>query len=181
MNKTSAPAGERLTHIVVAILSIAVIGIVAALFFDAPTSGHNEVVASPLATINALLNGAAAVLLSLGFYFIRRRRVRAHRICMMAAVVISALFLVSYLAHHYQVGSVRFAGPSWLKGIYLAILLPHIALSTVMVPMVLMTLAYAWRGRFVRHRRIARWTLPVWLFVSASGVMVYVLLYHVHL
>ena len=169
---------EQLTRAVIAILSVTIIGIVAVLFLRAHAPDDSDPTKSILPVINATLNGSSALLLSLGFYFIRQRRINAHRICMSTAVVLSGMFLVTYIVHHYQFGTVRFLGPSWLKTIYLSVLAPHVILAAVMVPMVLTTLAHAWRGRFDRHRRIARWTLPIWLYVSVSGVVVYWLLYH---
>lgn len=165
------------TRLTIAGLSLLIIGLVTALVLRTPpqTDGSG---ASVLPSVNALLNGTAALLLCLGYVMIRQRRIEAHRLCMTTAVVVSSLFLVSYVAHHYQVGSVRFAGPGWLRSLYLTILIPHIVLSALLVPLALTTLVHAWRGRFVSHRRIARWTLPIWMYVSISGVVVYVMLYH---
>lgn len=132
-----------------------------------------------LPTINAVLNATAAVALTLGYVAIRRRRVGVHRACMLTAVGVSALFLVSYLAYHYQAGSRPFGGTGWLRGLYLAILLSHTVLAAAIVPLVLITLTRALRGRFARHVAVARWTLPLWLYVSVTGVVVYWMLYHV--
>jgi len=131
-----------------------------------------------LPEINASLNGTAAVLLSTGYVFIRRRRVAAHRACMIAAFAASSLFLIIYLIHHARVGSVAFHGAAWLRPVYFGLLVPHIVLAAVVVPLALTTIYLAWSGRFDRHRRLARVTLPIWLYVSVSGVLVYVLLYH---
>jgi uncharacterized membrane protein YozB (DUF420 family) len=169
---------EQLTRLIIGVLSVTVIGLVAVLLLGSRQTAGADPMHSILPTINAVLNGSSAVLLSLGYYFIRRRRIAAHQICMSTAFVVSGMFLVTYVVHHYEVGSVRFAGPSWLKTIYLGVLIPHVALSAVMLPMALTTLTHAWRGRFDRHRRIARWTLPIWLYVSVSGVAVYWMLYH---
>lgn len=168
----------QITRVVIAALSALVIGAVAVLVLRTPPGELGDPVASPLPSINALLNGCAALLLSLGYVFVRRRQLWAHQVCMTTAVVTSTLFLITYVVHHYQVGSVRFGGSGWLKSVYLAVLVPHVLLSAVMVPMVLTTLVHAWRGRLQQHRRIARWTLPVWLYVSVSGVVVYWMLYH---
>jgi uncharacterized membrane protein YozB (DUF420 family) len=165
------------TRLAIAGLSFLIVGLVMVLVLRTP-GPTVATEASVLPSINALLNGTAALLLSLGFVMIRQRRIEAHRICMTTAVVVSSLFLITYVAHHYQVGSVRFAGPEWLRPIYLSILIPHIVLSALLVPLALTTLVHAWRGRFASHRRIARWTLPIWMYVSVSGVVVYVLLYH---
>jgi putative membrane protein len=131
-----------------------------------------------LPALNATLNGVSAVLLVLGYYFVRRGRKEAHRNCMVGAVVTSTLFLASYLYYHANVEAVtRFVNPAWFRPIYLAILLSHTILATVLLPLVLMTLYRATRGRFEGHRRIARWTWPVWIYVSVTGVIIYLLLY----
>lgn len=129
-------------------------------------------------TLNAFLNGTSAILLTLGYFFIRQRRINAHRFTMLAALTTSALFLICYLIYHYNVGSIRFQGPAWAKTIYLIILIPHTILAAVMVPFILTVVLRAFRGQFDKHRRIARWTLPVWLYVSVTGVLVYLMLYH---
>lgn len=131
-----------------------------------------------LPTLNALLNSTSFVLLAAGFYFIRRKKISAHRRCMLSACAVSALFLISYLTYHYQVGSVRFTHQGWVQPLYFTVLLSHTVLAVVIVPMALITLFRALKGRFDRHRRIARWTLPVWMYVSITGVVVYWMLYH---
>jgi uncharacterized membrane protein YozB (DUF420 family) len=133
-----------------------------------------------LAPLNALLNGTAAVLLLAGFVFIKQRRVRAHRACMIAAIVMSAAFLTSYLIFHYHVGDVRFSGQGAIRPIYFSILIPHIILAGVIVPLAIGTIWLALRGNFIRHRRVARWTWPLWMYVSITGVIVYFLLYQVY-
>lgn len=130
-----------------------------------------------LPTLNALLNATAALLLLAGWWLIRRKRRDAHRRVMLAAVATSVLFLASYLVYHYEVGSVRFQGPGAVRVAYLSILLSHTVLAAAIVPMVLVTLARALRGRFEAHRAIARYTLPAWIWVSVSGVVVYWMLY----
>jgi putative membrane protein len=128
-------------------------------------------------TLNAILNATSALLLVAGYAFIRRRRIRAHRACMLAAFASSILFLVSYLVYHYQVGSVRFQGSGWVRGVYFAVLISHTVLAAVVPVLAVITLVRALRQRFDRHRAIARWTLPLWLYVSATGVVVYWMLY----
>jgi len=130
-----------------------------------------------LPTLNACLNAASAGLLVFGWWQIRNGRREAHRTCMLAALATSALFLVSYLVYHFQVGSVRFAGRGWLRLVYFALLLSHTVLAVAIVPLVLLTATRALLGRFERHRAIARYTLPLWLWVSVSGVLVYWILY----
>lgn len=133
-----------------------------------------------LAPLNAALNSTAAILLVAGFYFIRRGRVHAHRACMIAAVAVSAAFLASYSIYHYQVGDVRFTGQGWVRPLYFSILVPHVMLAGVIVPLALITLYFAMRRRFHSHRRIARWTWPIWMFVSVTGVVVYLMLYQLY-
>jgi uncharacterized membrane protein YozB (DUF420 family) len=120
------------------------------------------------------------VLLLLGYRFIRRREVHAHRACMLAAFGVSIVFLISYLVYHFQVGSVRFAGTGWIRGVYFAVLISHTILAAVVPPLAIVTLSRALRGQFDRHRRLARWTLPIWSYVSVTGVVVYVMLYHLY-
>lgn len=131
-----------------------------------------------LPTINACLNGISAVLLLFGYANIRQRNVAAHRACMLGAFAASSLFLVSYLVYHASAGSVRFTGTGWIRPVYFTLLISHIVLSAVVLPLALTTIYRAWSDDFVRHRRIARWTLPVWLYVSVTGVVVYLMLYH---
>src|SRR3990170_3718770 len=130
-----------------------------------------------LPTLNAILNALSAILLVNGYLYIRRRKIAAHKRCMIAAVVTSSLFLVSYLTYHYQIGSKHFEGQGPVRTIYFSILISHTALAITIVPLVLMTLRRAWKGNFERHARIARRTLPLWLYVSVTGVLVYWMLY----
>ncbi|HVT59085.1 MAG TPA: DUF420 domain-containing protein [Thermoanaerobaculia bacterium] len=132
-----------------------------------------------LPAVNAALNATAAVLLVIGFLLIRRRRWRAHRAVMVSAVVCSTLFLTSYLIYHAHVGSVRFPGSGAARGIYFAVLASHTALAAAVPVLVAITLYRALRRRFDRHLRIARWTLPIWLYVSVTGVVVYWMLYRI--
>ncbi|MCS7264738.1 MAG: DUF420 domain-containing protein [Armatimonadetes bacterium] len=131
-----------------------------------------------LPTVNALLNGTSACLLILGYAFIRKGKIDAHRACMLAAIVTSALFLVSYLIYHSQVGATKFTGTGWVRPVYFTILISHTVLAAVIVPMALITIYRAFRNEFQRHRKIARWTFPLWLYVSATGVLIYFMLYH---
>ncbi|HUS18608.1 MAG TPA: DUF420 domain-containing protein [Terriglobales bacterium] len=131
--------------------------------------------------INASLNATSAVLIVIGRVLIGKKRVAAHRRVMIGAVCTSALFLCSYLYYHLVVagGAVtRFQGEGWIRTLYFAVLLSHTVLAVLIVPMVLVTLARGLRGNFDKHRRIARWTFPVWLYVSVTGVVVYFMLYH---
>ena len=128
--------------------------------------------------INATLNGASAVLLLIGRNYIKHGRIAAHRAVMTAALISSSLFLTSYLYYHWHVGSVHFQGQGWSRPVYFTILTSHTILAIVVVPMVILTLSRALRGRFDRHRAIARWTFPLWMYVSVTGVIVYFMLYH---
>jgi uncharacterized membrane protein YozB (DUF420 family) len=128
--------------------------------------------------IDATLNAASAALLVCGYYFVRRRQIATHRACMLAAVGTSILFLLCYLTYHYFHGVTRFPGHGGVRTFYLALLGSHTVLAIVTVPMVLTTLRRAWRQRFDLHRQIARWTLPLWIYVSVTGVVVYWMLYH---
>ncbi len=129
--------------------------------------------------VNALLNATSAVLVVRGLWLIRRGRSQAHRICMLAAVIVSALFLVSYLYYHAHAGRTVFRDPEWFRPLYLAILLSHTVLAAAIVPMVLITVTLALRNRWEAHKRWARWTWPVWLYVSVTGVGIYLLLYQI--
>ncbi|HEU5453466.1 MAG TPA: DUF420 domain-containing protein [Terriglobales bacterium] len=127
--------------------------------------------------IDATLNGASAALITMGVALIRRGRQGAHRACMIAAVVTSSLFLCSYLYYHAHVGTTRFLAHGWIRPVYFSVLLTHTILAAAIVPLVIVTLSRALRGRFDRHRAIARWTYPAWLYVSVTGVVIYLLLY----
>jgi len=130
-----------------------------------------------LPAVNAGLNGACTIFLLLGFAFIKQRKIQAHRVCMITAFFCSAIFLILYLYFHFHAGIIRFGGQGWIRPVYFAILVTHTTLAIVIVPLVLITLSRALRERFDRHRAIARWTLPLWLYVSVTGVVVYWLLY----
>lgn len=132
---------------------------------------------SYLPSVNAALNSASALLLAAGYIFIRRRKVAAHRLCMLSAFATSTLFLTSYLIYHYHVGSVPFTGQGLMRGVYFTILISHTILAAAIVPLVLITLYRALKANFDKHKRIARWTLPLWFYVSVTGVIVYGMLY----
>jgi putative membrane protein len=130
--------------------------------------------------LNATLNGASAILLATGRVLIGRKRIAQHRACMIAAFVTSSIFLGCYLYYHAHVGSVHFPGQGWVRPVYFAILISHTLLAAAVVPLVVLSLNYGLRSRFDRHRRISRWTFPVWLYVSITGVVVYVMLYQIY-
>jgi len=127
--------------------------------------------------INATLNGASTILLLTGRWLLSRHRIAQHRLVMLTAFVTSTLFLISYLYYHFHVGSVRFQGTGWTRPVYFTILISHVLLAIAIVPLVVVTLARALRERFDKHRAIARWTFPLWLYVSVTGVLVYFMLY----
>lgn len=130
-----------------------------------------------LATVNALLNAGATLFLVMGFMFVKAKNIALHRLSMITAFGFSSVFLVTYLLHHAQAGSVKFEGEGLVKLIYLAILVPHIVLAMAVVPLALFTIYRGWTNRVALHRKVARITLPIWLYVSVSGVVVYLMLY----
>ena len=130
--------------------------------------------------LNASLNGASALLITSGRLLIHKKKVQLHRACMIAAVVTSGLFLISYLYYHAHVHSVHFPGQGWVRPVYFTILISHTLLAVTVVPLVVLSLSYGLRQKFDRHRRIARWTFPVWLYVSITGVVVYIMLYQIY-
>ncbi|MGB7217682.1 MAG: DUF420 domain-containing protein [Vicinamibacterales bacterium] len=130
-----------------------------------------------LPAVNASLNALSGALLLIGYALIRARRIRQHRGCMIAAFVASSLFLVCYVVYHAQVGSVRFTRTGFVRPLYYAILITHVTLAAAVPPLAILTLSRGLKARYPQHVRIARWTLPIWLYVSVTGVLVYVLLY----
>ncbi len=135
---------------------------------------------SSLPAVNASLNAASAVFLLIGYRFIRRGRILPHKICMVTAFICSSVFLASYLYFHYQAGVVHFQGQGWIRPIYFSILITHTILAGLIVPLALVTLYRALTNQFDRHKRIARWTFPLWLYVSITGVVIYWLLYRLY-
>lgn len=133
---------------------------------------------SLLPTIDACFNLLSATLLLLGRIAIKKQQPERHKRLMVSALISSALFLIGYLTYHAEVGSVTYAHYDWTRPVYFAILIPHSILAGLMVPFILAAVWFAWRGRFDRHVRIVRWLWPVWMFVSVTGVVVYVMLYH---
>ena len=130
-----------------------------------------------LPAVNATLNATSGVLLLIGYLLIRSGRRQQHRAVMLAAFTASSLFLVSYVVYHAQVGSVRFTREGFVRPLYYAILITHVTLAATVLPLAIVTLTRGLNGRFREHRRIAKWTFPIWLYVSVTGVLVYVLLY----
>src|SRR3984893_3082917 len=132
------------------------------------------------AALNASLNGVSAVLLACGYAAIRSGKIAVHKAFMISAFAVSSVFLVSYLAYHYRVGHVAFQGQGWIRPVYFTLLLTHTVLAIVIVPMIIVTLRRAWLEKFDKHRLIARWTLPLWLYVSVTGVIVYLMVYQLY-
>ena len=132
------------------------------------------------AALNATLNGTSAVLLAAGYAAIRSGKIQLHKKLMVTAFFVSCIFLVSYLVYHYRVGHVAFQGPGWIRPVYFALLLSHTLLAIVIVPLIIITLRRAFLERFDKHRIIARWTLPLWFYVSVTGVIVYLMVYQMY-
>jgi uncharacterized membrane protein YozB (DUF420 family) len=130
-----------------------------------------------LPAVNASLNALSGILLLIGYVLIRARRIQQHRACMIAAFATSSLFLICYVVYHAQVGSVRFTRQGFVRPLYYTILITHVTLAATVLPLAIITLSRGLKARYPQHRRIARWTLPVWMYVSVTGVLVYVLLY----
>lgn len=140
----------------------------------------NPSLLAALPAINAVLNGTSAVLLVVGFFFIRRRRITAHKICMVSAFVTSIVFLISYLTLRYFAGFTSFPGGGWIRPVYFTILVSHTVLAATIPPLALTVLYRAFREQFAKHRRLARVALPVWFYVSVTGVVVYLMLYQLY-
>src|SRR5580693_9908868 len=132
------------------------------------------------AALNASLNGISAMLLVSGYAAIRNGQIKVHKAFMISAFAVSTVFLASYLIYHYRVGHVVFEGQGWIRPVYFALLLSHTVLAIVIVPLILITLRRAWLEKFDKHRVIARWTLPLWFYVSVTGVIVYLMLYQIY-
>jgi putative membrane protein len=133
-----------------------------------------------LPAVDATLNAASAVFLALGFFFVRKKNIRAHKTCMLSAFATSTIFLICYLTYHYFHGTTHFRGQGVVRDFYFVLLGSHTVLAALIVPLALATLYRAWRRRFPEHKRIARWTLPLWLYVSVTGVLIYWMLYYLY-
>lgn len=168
---------DRVVLSVIGVVSIAALVVLGMLMLGrGPTGGADRVAALP--TVNAILNSISACLLTVGFGFIRRRNVAAHRACMLGAFTVSALFLACYVVYHAHAGSRPFTGQGWIRPVYFTLLISHIVLAAIIVPLALTTIYRGLAAQVDRHKRLARWTLPIWLYVSVTGVIVYLLLYH---
>ena len=157
------------------VLSIAIPAVVTVLLY-LPTDAQSGLNVRFIPMMNACINSSVSVLLLIGYYFIRQHKIAQHKLCMLSAVVMSAIFLILYVIYHYSVQETRFGGTGFIKVIYLFILLTHIVLAVVIVPLVLFTVFRALTGDFQRHKKVARWTFPLWLYVSVTGVLVYLMI-----
>ena len=178
---TAATSSQPKANTRPAIFLILAISAAASLFlfwliYQHPAADAGSVKLPFLPALNAILNGLSATALVIGFTFIRARNIAAHRALMITAFIFSTLFLVSYILHHYLHGDVRYPHEAAYRSIYLPLLVSHIVLATAALPMVLITFFFSLSGRFPQHRKIARWTLPLWLYVSVTGVVTYVML-----
>jgi uncharacterized membrane protein YozB (DUF420 family) len=155
-------------------------GVIAEVLAAADTVAHETLSVHDLPAVNGTLNALSAIFLTFGFIFIRRKNVHAHRICMLSAFITSVIFLICYLTYHIFIHHVtRFQNPAWFRPIYLAILGTHTILAVVIVPLILISLSRALKARFAAHKKIARWTWPLWMYVSVTGVIVYLILYQI--
>ncbi|CAA9255221.1 MAG: Terminal oxidase biogenesis protein CtaM, putative heme A, heme O chaperone [uncultured Adhaeribacter sp.] len=164
---------DRTYLIIIAVLSVAVPLLVSFLLFKPQTGKLGDVDVTFLPKLHALLNSLTALALLTGYYFVRNKNIRGHRFAMVTAFVLSAFFLISYVTYHYQAAPTRFGGEGTLKLVYYVILITHIVLAAVIVPLVLLSIYFAVSEQIPRHRRIARWTFPIWLYVAVTGVVVY--------
>lgn len=130
-----------------------------------------------LPAVNATLNGISAILLLMGFIAIRKGNKEFHQRCMISAFAVSAVFLICYLVYHYYAGSTKFTATGWIRPVYFSILISHVILAAAIVPMILLTMWRAWKKDFEKHKKIARWTWPLWMYVSVTGVLIYLMLY----
>lgn len=175
----AAPESKAARRIIFG-LSVLVVTLVGVVLYAVPHQATARVDGSgpdALATINACLNAGSAVCLALGYGFIKKKNVALHRLAMSSAFTLSSVFLITYLVHHARVGSVPFRGTGLLRSVYFAVLIPHVILAAVIVPMALVTIYRGFIRDVARHRPVARRTLPLWLYVSVSGVIVYCMLY----
>lgn len=175
MNNYATRRESFLTRLIV-FISLAVPVLVTALVYIKPPQAAANLDLRMLPLFHAILNGSVAVLLSLSYWFIKQKNVNAHKTCNIIALILSALFLVSYITYHSLTEPTRYGGTGTLKYIYYFILLTHIVLAALILPLILFTFLRAFAGKFDQHRRLARWTMPLWLYVSITGVLVYLLI-----
>jgi uncharacterized membrane protein YozB (DUF420 family) len=169
---------DRIVLPLIGLISVVALLVLGVVMLGRAPAGGIGVDVSMLPTVNAVLNALSASLLTTGFVLIRRRKVAAHRACMLAAFAVSVLFLACYLVYHYHAGSRPFTGQGRIRPVYFALLVSHIVLAATIVPLALTTIYRGLSAQLDRHKRLARRTLPIWLYVSVTGVIVYLLLYH---
>lgn len=164
---------DRTYLIIIAVLSVAVPLLVAFLLFMPQTGKLGDVDVTFLPKLHALLNSLTAVALLTGYFYVKNKNIRGHRFAMVTAFTLSAFFLISYVTYHYQASPTSYGGTGTIKAIYYFILITHIILAAVIVPLVLLSVYFAVSNQIIRHRKIARWTFPIWLYVAVTGVVVY--------
>jgi putative membrane protein len=167
---------KSLTLIIYAVSLVICLAVAFLIYFPQTLSIAGGVNVSSLPTFNAFLNGSVAVLLAVGYVAVRQKRYKTHKTLMVAAFMLSSLFLVSYVVYHSQAPATKFGGEGAVRLLYFAILLTHIPLAALILPLALFTISRSWRGEFAKHKKIARWTLPLWLYVAVSGVVVYLMI-----
>jgi putative membrane protein len=177
---SSSPSGTRSAIAVILVISAAATAFLFWLIYIHPASDAANTRYAFLPGLNAVFNGLAATALLIGYTFIRNRRIAAHRAAMITAFCFSTLFLVTYILHHALHGDVRYPPHAAFRTFYLWLLASHIILATVALPLVLVTFFFSLSGRIPQHRKVARWTFPLWLYVSVTGVLIYVVLYHLN-
>jgi putative membrane protein len=162
--------------VLIAVLSVVVPLLVAFLLFMPQTGKLGDIDVTFLPKLHAVLNSLTALALVTGYYFVKSQNVRFHRYSMVTAFVLSSFFLISYVTYHYQAAPTTFGGEGGLRYFYYFVLLTHIVLAVVIVPLVLLSIYFGWSNQVARHRRVSRWTFPLWLYVAVTGVLVYILI-----
>lgn len=167
---------EKSLSLVIYSLAIVVVSLVAFLIYFPKMLAFGNLDVSYLPRLNAFINATCSVLLVTGYIFIRQRNFAAHKVMMLSTFALSCIFLLSYVTYHANAPSTRFGGEGLVKTIYFLVLVSHIILAAIIVPLALFTIVRSWRGEFEKHKRIARWTLPIWLYVTLTGVIVYLMI-----
>ncbi len=168
---------EKSLAVLVYAISIVVVSLVAfMLFFPQALAFSTGINVSALPAFHAFLNGATAALLVIGFWLIKQRKFQAHKTVMVSAFILSSIFLVSYVIYHSQAPASKFGGEGAVRYVYFFVLITHIVLAAMILPLALFTIMRSWRGEFEKHKKVARWTLPLWLYVALTGVLVYVMM-----
>lgn len=177
MEKQLSRQNDKTWLSIIAAISIVVVAVVALLMFNSRQVDSFDSRIYMLPRLNAFLNTSVSILLVAGFYFIRvKKNIKFHRACMLSAFIFSIFFLLSYITYHSNAPETKFGGEGLIKGVYLFILLTHIVLASIIVPLALITLYRIWKNQTEKHRKIARWTFPIWLYVSITGVVVYLMI-----